>query len=212
MKYKQAIIAAALSCLIPSIVSAVVTIRVESIELPTPGISTNGFVDVYVEVDPLGSGPQISGWDLELDLVSSSSGVVFTGAEAPSGLHPSVIPDSNLFSIVSPNRVQATNMLLSGTAELLDQSGLLRVNFSIAEGTIGLFKVQVVPGSFTNFVGAADNPDPVEFMISGSEGSIKIGDVAAVAVPEPNTVLLGSFVLCALGIRYLRGHGTYSAS
>lgn len=173
-----------------SLASAEIMVVVEDVVVDGPGM---GSVEVYIQSTE-SVAPQVSGYQLQLSLIPSGSGVSFASADADLLLGTS---DRNqLFSSdgfikgeVNAGTVAAIKAPLS-IQSLTDGIGLGRVKFLVEPGAVGKFDIHVVTiAEDVNFGTLITNDSFVSIPIQTQDGSITV-------LPEPTTAIL---LLLSLG-------------
>ncbi|MAE63167.1 MAG: hypothetical protein CMJ18_02740 [Phycisphaeraceae bacterium] len=190
----------------PAASMATLTIHVDDVVMLET--QTTGFFDVWVEVE--GVPPQVSGWDLELDVTPSGGGFSFTSIDAPTAPHPYVFSgndppyaDQVPFQIsLTAENLQAVDLLgfpqnpppPPGTPSvpLHDGDGLLRVFFSRELDSQRLFNISI-DMSNTNITDDTE-PDAQVIPYQVKNGTVRV-------VPEPAAALLVPLGLAALWVK-----------
>jgi hypothetical protein len=158
-------------------------------DLTTP---LSSFFDVFFNVT--GDNPAVAGYQLRLDLVPPDGGVAFsapisTSATPPMRLPLFPTPPTDLGSTAS--RIQVTDFLATGANPIANLSGLVRVPFTVAPNTAGMFSLNIHP---TETALSDANGSPIAFQIIN-------GTLSVVPIPEPSALLLACAGLAMLALR-----------
>jgi hypothetical protein len=155
---------------------------------------------VFFEVSQNDTSPAAAAYQVKLDLTSSNSGVTFGTPIRTDGSSPSRTPLFNL----SPDptgststSILATELLPSGSTPILDQTGLLRVPFTVAPGTSGTFNLNFDYNSnryLSNSLLAGGNGSSIPF--TPQNGVLTITS----PTPEPSSVVLLLFGAAAFSL------------
>ena len=170
--------------------SAAYTNFVQSLTTPQ-----TGSLDVFLTKDA--TAYSVASYNARVD-APSLTGIVLTGAGAPSAAHPALFPTTPLVSGTSTDSLlRVSDLLASGQAAVTNGAGLFSIKFTIPAGAVGDFPLTINPNETLLFDGSAA---PVA--LSGAPGGVTIH---VTPVPEPGGVMMmGILVLLSAGNRARR--------
>lgn len=178
----------------PATVQAAVTIQFDDLVVESdPLVPVTGFFDVYFTVT--GAPPGVAAYNLQLGVTPASSGLSLTGAvQAPGPTHPALFPGQTPLVFGTGNVLQVADNLPPGPdATLTNGIGLVRVNFSVAPATWGVFNLAFDPLFTLLFDG---NGDPVT-IDTYNTGTITV-------VPEPASLAIWTGLLAGAAMHARR--------
>lgn len=172
---------------------AAVTIQFDDLVVASDPINpVVGFFDVFVTVT--GAPPGVAAYNVQLDVSPAASGLSLTGAiEPPGPTHAALFPGQPPMVFGTGDTLQAADNLPPGPdATLSNNTGLVRVNYSIAPATSGVFSLAFDPLFTLLFDG---NGDPVT-IDTYDAGTITVQNV----VPEPASLVIWTGLLAGAGM------------
>jgi hypothetical protein len=156
-----------------------------------PAVPAAGYFDVYFNVT--GNNTPVAGYQLRLDLSPPSGGLslgvpVSTSSSSPVRDSLFSTPPTDLGSTGS--RIQVTDYLPTGAKAVADQAGLVRIPFTLAANTSGIFDV-TIHATQTALSDATGNAVAFEIMN---------GRLTVEPIPEPSALVLAVTALAAVGL------------
>ncbi len=161
-------------------------LRMENVEIASSSSGpVQGSFDVFVDWASVGA-IGVTGYEVQLQVFESNSGITFTSASPSSNVHLPLIAGSQPVVPGTGAALQVTDFVQQGSVPLSNNRGLFRANFTVDPGVSGTFHV-VFDASFTNISDASARPVVLGGLVAGT---IQIG-VGPDLVPTVIDVLVG---------------------
>lgn len=181
---------------------------VATVEDVTVVAGSEGFLEVFVDLDPVPSPlPLVTGFQLKLQLDSGGSGISFVSAGPEFVL--STVDHSQLLDTVgivdggsTATEVTTARVLFSGSVELFDEAGLARIKFNVPSDTpAGEYRVHLVTElEDPNFGLMMTDQTFQAFPLRSADGKIT---VVANVVPVPAALWMGAITLAGTALTRL---------